>query len=406
MQKIVIVEPGSSAIHIANAVRTLNYEPVILCSISEYGGDQKKYLQKHGYYEVCANKVDNIVQCINENKITNILGVISTADRFIPQAYKAAMSLGVKGMDPALLKLNNKAEVIRFIKEDSPPSIVFNKNAIPYTELKDMLKGTSALIFKPSLSAGAKGLFEIKTEKDVDNVYEFMKKEKEVQVLDQDWVAQPVINGVLYSLEGFVANEKINYIGLSRRTRIKYTETQNIFPVEDEIEPKIFSDFQKILGKLVKASGYKNGYFHSEIIFDGKRSFLIDANFGRIGGGSIAMQIAKSTGKSVEEIYAHVIDVTFFGNKKNHTYFYPKEKSKTLSILYGINKNSTLVEINLPNNIKSHHVRLADIGKYLNSVGYNNRSWIGILIGTPEDVLIEIEQISICTDNGVLKPVF
>ncbi len=405
MKKIIIIEPGSSMLYIIKAVKILGYIPIIFCSINEYAGDQKSFLEKQGYYEVNASTVDNIINCIQQNKIGDILGIISTADRFITQACKAAMLLGVKGMDPSLLKLNNKAEVIRLIAEDSPPSIIFNRTSIPYHDLNNMLKVSNALVFKPSMSAGAKGLFEIKKEEEINNIGELMRKEKQVNVIDQDWVAQPVIDGILYSLEGFVTNGKINTIGMSQRMRIKYTESQNIFPV-DERNPEVFLILKRIVEDLIKTSGYKNGYLHSEAIFDGKKAFLIDANFGRIGGASVALQVALATGKKVEEIYAHVIDVTFFGDKEYHSQFYPKEKSNTLSIYYSVNKDATFLKLNLPENIKSDHVQVVDPGKRLKPAGNDNRSWVGILTGKPDDVTREIDLISVLTDCGPLKPVF
>lgn len=406
MKKIIIVEPGSGALHIAKAIKCLGFEPVILCSISEYDGMQKEYLLKNGYFEVDASVVENIIKCINVNSITDIFGVISTADRFIYQASQAAILLGVKGMDSALLKLNNKAEVIKFITNDSPPSIIFNKNDIPYDALTKMLSTAEALVIKPAMSAGAKGLFEVKTNNDIKNIIEFINKEKQVKVLDKDWVAQPVIQGTLYSLEGYVTDGEVNYIGVSKRSRIKYTETQNEFPFEDADNPHLISSLKHILEKLVAISGYRNGYFHSELINDGKNSLLIDANFGRVGGGPIATQIALSSGKTVDEIYGHVVNVTFFGNTKDNLNFYPTVKDKTFAVLYGVNCAETLKEIKLPDNLKSIHVQLVDVGKMLKPVGYDNRSWIGYLIGSPDEVKNEIDLITILTDKNVLSPVF
>lgn len=403
MSKVIIVEPGSSTVYIANAVRLLGYEPVILCTINEYSGDHKRYIQEHGYHEVNAQSADNIVQCILEHKINDVIGIISTADRFISQACKAAMILGVKSMDPALLKLNNKVEVQQLIKEDSPPSIIFNKDSIPYDALKSMLKQASAIVFKPSMSAGAKGLFEINSEQEIDNIYELMKREKEVKVLEQDWIAQTVINGTLYSLEGYVLDGKVNCIGLSRRNRIRYTESQNIFPVETENQ-KVFYELKRIVTNIVSASSYKNGYFHSEAIYNGEKAYLIDANFGRVGGATIALQIALACGKKVEEIYAHVIETTLFHNNRKN--FYPEEKLKTFSVYYSVDKDSKFIEINLPTDIKCNHILLADKGKYLKPAGTDNRSWVGILTGMPGEVQKEIEQITITTDCGILSPVY
>ncbi|MES2204521.1 MAG: ATP-grasp domain-containing protein [Pseudomonadota bacterium] len=406
MKKIVIIEPGSSALYIANAVKHLGYEPVILCSINEYSGEPKYALQKQGYYEVNAKSVDAILQCIEENKIDDIFGVISTADRFIVQACEVARKLDVNGMDPALLKLNNKADVVRFIPEHSPSTLVFNKDAIPFSQLKDLLGMSGAIVVKPASSAGAKGLFEVKTEEEIDCLIDFMKKEKQADVIDKDWLAQPVINGTLYSLEGFVVNGQVRYIGLSRRSRIKYTESQNHFPAENETQDSIYSELTAVLEKLVNVSGYKRGYFHSEILYDGQKAYLIDANFGRVGGGSIALQIAKSTGKSIEDVYAHVLETTFFPERLSHSTFYPKEKIKTLSILYGVEQASTFVELSLADITLCMHVQIAEKGKELKPVGMDNRSWIGFLIGTPDEVLREINLISIITDKGALKPVF
>ena len=406
MKKIIIVEPGSGALHVISAVKMLGYEPIILCSINEYSGIAKEYLIENGFYEVDASQVDNIVTCIIENKIIDILGIISTADRFIYQATQAALILNIKGMDPSLLKLNNKAEVFHLIKNDSPPSLIFNKTNIPYEELNHLLKKWKAIVIKPVMSAGAKGLFEINNKQDITNIGYYLKNEKQIKVLDQDWIAQPVLEGTLYSLEGYVAEGIIHFIGISKRTRIKYTETQNEFPVDMKTDPNIVRSLKSVLRKLVKRSGYHNGYFHSEIIYAGERAYLIDANFGRIGGGSIATQVALSNQKTVAEIYSHVISITFFGNDAANQKFYPKEKLNTFAIMYGVDKAEIFREIAVATELKSLHTQFADAGKKLQPVGLNNRSWIGQLVGAPETVKIEIDAICIVTEQSRLKPVY
>ena len=185
-----------------------------------------------------------------------------------------------------------------------------------------------------------------------------MKKEKQVDVFNKDWLAQPVIDGTLFSLEGFVENGQIHYIGLSRRSRIKYTESQNFFPVEDEVEVATYTKLTRILENLVRLSCYHNGYFHSEILFDGAKAYLIDANFGRVGGSSVVLQIAKATGKTIEEIYTHVLETTFSLDRSNPQTFYPTTKQKTLSISYGVNQTSTFINLSLTSAIKSDHIQL------------------------------------------------
>ncbi len=311
-------------------------------------------------------------------------------------------------MDEALLQLNNKADVIRLIANDSPPSIIFNTDDIPYDALRKTLASNGAIVIKPALSAGAKGIFEVNTENDIKNIYHSMKKEqkKQAKILEQEWIAQSKIDGTLYSLEGFVANGVIHTIGLSRRTRIQYTESRNEFPVEDEINTESYQRIKAAVENLVKTSNYKNGYFHSEFLVNDQNVFLIDANFGRVAGGGIAMQMALASGKTIAEIYAHVVDVTFFGDKAEHEYFYPSEKMKTLSIDYGVNQAAKLIKIELPKEMKSQHVQLIDDGKVLQPVGYNNRSWIGLVIGERNEVLKDMSGIAILTDNGSLNPVF
>jgi biotin carboxylase len=406
MKKIVILEPGSSAIYISNAIKQLGYEPIILCSIREYSGDQRRYLEKNVFYEVDANNVENIINCIYNNHIKDVFGVISTADRFIVQSIQTAAKLGVHGMDPALLKLNSKKEAINLISHDSPPTLIFNRYAIPFQQLKSMLQQSNALVIKPNASAGAKGLFEVTTEEEIDHIVDFMKKEKQVNVLDKDWLAQPVIEGTLYSLEGFLVHGQINYIGLSRRSRIKYTESQNHFPVENETDANIYSALIGVFEDLVRSSVYKNGYFHSEILYDGKKAYLIDANFGRVGGSSIVLQVAKSSDKTIEDIYTHVLETTFFPERSKTATFYPKVMKKTMSISYGVNQASTFLGLSIPTSIKSDHIQLVDIGKNLSPMGYDNRSRVGILVGKPEEVMYDIQTITIKTNKGILEPTF
>jgi len=404
--KIIVVEPGSSAMYIAGAIKKLGYTPVILCSIKEYSGDQKNFLEKNGYYEVDAKEASNIVNCIAEKNITNICGMISTADRFIIPACSAAEKLGIRGMDKALLKLNDKAEVINLIKEYSPASIIFKAADIPYDKLNKMLEKSGEIMLKPSKAAGGKGLFELKNLEDIQNLDMLLKREQKINLFNQDLIAQSKIDGTLYSLEGFVVNGDINYIGLSRRTRIGNTETRNEFPIESEVSLKKCSGMTKIIEVLVNKSGYKNGYFHAEMISNSDNTLLIDANFGRVAGGGIALQIAHSNSITIEELYAHVIDVTLLDNQTYSRSFFDRDKSRTMVIHYNSECSAEFKQINIANTLKCQHIQVADRGKMLQPAGNNNGSWVGILVGNIDDVLSDIQNISIVTDRGVLKPVF
>ncbi|AJC48732.1 hypothetical protein IB642_01350 [Allofrancisella guangzhouensis] len=232
-------------------------------------------------------------------------------------------------------------------------------------------------------------------------------KEKQVDVIDKEWLAQPFIKSDLCSLEGFVINNKVNYIGLSMRSRVGCTESQNIFPAESEVSTETYVLLTKALEKLVERSNYNKGYFHCEFLVHNKKIYLIDANFGRVGGGCIALQIAASIGRNVEEVYAHVLAVTFLLTDKVDETLYTRNKIKTLSILYGIDQEAKFIDLLRKKPYgKTQHIQLVRQGAILQPVGVNNRSWIGILIGEPDIVLEEIKFILIETNKGTLKPVF
>ncbi|MDR0270822.1 hypothetical protein [Paenibacillus sp.] len=404
-KKIIVVEPGSSMMYISEAIKMLGYQPIVLASIKEYSGDQKSYLEKSGYYEVDAKSVDNIINCIEENQLTNIHGILSTADRYIIPACLAAERLGIKGMDPALLKLNNKIDVFNLIQEFSPSSIIINYKNIPWDELDEMLQKYGAIVVKPSKSAGGKGIIEIKSTDGLSTLNSFLINEKKVDLLNQDLIVQPKLEGTLYSVEGYVKDGVPIYIGLSKRTRIGCTESRNEFPTET-YNPELFSKMKSIVEALIKRSSYCNGYFHAEFLADEHYTVLIDANFGRVGGGGIALQIAHSYGVPIEKLYSHVVDITLLENKIYNGSIYCGSRRDTMFIQYSTESSGVFENLETSEPLKSYHVQMAEKGKRLQPVGQNNNSLVGILVGDVKDVLLDITHITVHTDQGIFTPVY
>ncbi|HVV67708.1 MAG TPA: ATP-grasp domain-containing protein [Patescibacteria group bacterium] len=408
MKKIIIIETSDvGAAHTAEASKKLGYEPVFIFTPSNYQADTYNQLIKYPHYE-CSDttQLEPLIKTIDANNIQNIAAVITMLDSRLNISYQLADFLKVSGIDKAIITLSDKAKVAELISEYSPLTVIFNKHDIPYRCLEKLFSKNEKLIIKPTQGAGALGMFMLNSIEELKQLSNLIEKTNLQTLIHGHWIAQPLLPGRLISLEGYAIGGKANFIGFTARQKVGNTESINHFPANNFLTDKAIKTAYAAINTLVQRSAYKNGYFHAEFIVNQDDCHLIDANFGRVGGGGIAQQLAMSYQKNPTDLFCHLINTSIFGEIHNHSDLYAIEPIKTLSINYGLQETSVLTNLILPNHFHGLHTQILNNGAIVPKMGINNWSWLSIAVGYPRELLNSLNEIQIVTDRGNFKPFY
>ncbi len=397
MEKIVFV--GSSwvfAKYSYLACQILGYKPVFMGDLNFYSEEIQESIKKCEYYDVDINSVDDMHQLIIDKGIDNIAGITTSADSKLKNAILLGKKLGnTKYPDEHILGVTDKYEVVKLIPEYSPISLTFHKEKIPYKQILDLLAQQKTLFLKPRHGSGGTGIKTINNSQDVNELSSYLGQFKE-----DTWLVQQVIQGELYSLEGYCVDGQIKVLGFSTRDRIGATEMTNHFPVA--LQKEVSDDSFKALCLLIERSGFRYGHFHAEFLSDGEQVYLIDANFGRMAGGAFIEQISVAMQKRPEEIVAHIISVGLFSKEREDFSLSQKDLSKTVAISFGLEESAHYLQVIKPKRLDSnYYTSIANENSFVEAVGKNDYSWIGIIVGKEKSVLKDIQQIKIKTTTGI-----
>jgi hypothetical protein len=406
--RLVFLETSDiAARYTAEAARGLGFEPLFLCHLKNYQADTLKQIKAYDHVDISTEDPKNI---LNFLKTTNhvIGGVVSLLDSYLHISSEVATALGCPGLDPAVIRLKDKAEVVDLVSEFSPRTLRFSRTAPKRDELAALLDEAckNEILLKPRFTAGALGLLSLKNHEELAAALSKINDiELPSHLMPDSWIAQEKIHGSLVSCEGYVENGIVNIIGFTGSLKVKNTQSKLIFPSDLAISANAKKTAQVAIEALVDRSGYRNGYFHTEFIVGHESAHLIDANFGRIGGGSVGELIALAADRDPIDIFTHFLALTLFGR----TPFELKNsnlKTSARSYLYGIEKESTLIKLEVPQGDGIfYHTRLLDDGAQVPAMGENNWAWVGILTA-PSDKLDEaFEKIRIQTEAGWTKPI-
>lgn len=397
--------------YISAAVLALGYRPIFLLNIDEYSGDPKRAIERCEYYKADVNSLDDILRAIQEHEFMNdVDAVTSLLDETLQNACAVAKKFGILGPDLALNQLTDKTVVREMIPKFSPPSFIFKLSDFLEEDLRKFFNKYNIFnefILKPGISSGAVGVSMLGSTTTGDQIKNLICESVIEDAQHQNWIIQPRIVGRLHSLEGFVRNGQVFFLGFSRRVRKELTESINEFPVDKELPRHLQQQCQEAVKALVQHSGYKNGYFHCEFIINSETVYFIDGNMGRVAGAAIVQQFALVYGKSPVDIYKHVFDLGIFNEVHTQDFQYNRvSEEPTVSIHYCIPEAAVVLDITAPMHITSFHTQIAGNGRKISAVGASDSAWVGFLAGFKETVLREIQQIVINTDKGSVAPFF
>lgn len=395
----------------ADAVKKLGYNSIFLLNIDEYSGDPRLAIGRCEHYKADVHSLFDILRAIDENHLVDkVIAVTSLLDETLHNACAVAKKLGIHGPDVTLSQLVNKATVINMIPEFSPPSLKVSLSNLSENQLNNFINQNISFhefIIKPGISSGAVGIAILSQSFMIHDIKKIISKSTIENAVSQPWIIQPRIIGTLYSLEGYVKNGQLYFIGFSKRIRKGLTELASEFPVDDQIPQHLQQRCMHAITTLIQRSGYLNGYFHCEFIITPDSSYLIDANMGRIAGCAITQQIALAYGKNPVEIYTHIFDLGLFKGANTQDFKYKRATDKmTLNINYCLLEPAIVFDIAIPNDMVSYHTSVIANNKEATEAGINDCAWVGILAGFKENVLVEIKKIRIHTNKGVFRPFY
>ncbi|WP_367763188.1 ATP-grasp domain-containing protein [Bacillus toyonensis] len=391
--------------YIVKSGEEMGLDIVFLTNLSRQEGDALSQLTSCNFINCNTESFDELFAIISSFPREEVAGVITFLDSKLEICSKLCHALKIKGVDPTIGLLKDKAYVDSVIPEFTPTSISFNVSSIPYLEIKKMLTHSKhGLILKPSFAAGARGIRLIQQEKEVDQIETLFDPTLSKHLHPDEYVIQEVIKGELISLEGYVLDGRVTPIGITGRRKIKDAESIFIFPYETTVSQSMLTD---VVQTLVNKSGYKNGFFHTEFIASEDTAKLIDCNFGRPGGANITEIIACAYDLAPHSIYLQAMELVLNNKERIPSKFWMKKGWESVGIAYGIPTEDKVLEIICGEYMKSKHTRAQNLGDQVSPMGSSNWSWLGMLSGKSEDVFHDIEKIKIRTLNsGWVKPVY
>ena len=404
MKKYIMVVEASflGVAFIARAIRNLGYEPVFLTNYWNQEGDALIQLAQEKAVFCKTTEIEDIKRVVNAFGIEKIAGLTTLLDSRLAIIATANKELGLPGVSASVLNLKDKAWVNNIIPEYIPASLAIEFQVTPEKTIEDFItaSGAEKYIAKPGLTAGAIGAFTF------CNYAEFKEKislaiEKIPDYLNPNqYVIQEFFDGELVSIEGYVCQDNVDFIGATKRFKYGNTEVQHQFPYQDEMGDLAYSRCKNVINTLIDRADFTYGFFHIEFIVNGDEVRLIDANMGRPGGTNVMELIAFAYDISPVKIFEHAISVAVFQKPViENSFFDSPVRQDVTGILYGLAESARILRFDLPDPASSHHLAV-NMGTIIPALGESNWSGIGTLTGKYEDVFSDLAKIKMTTDKG------
>jgi biotin carboxylase len=407
-KRILFVESSCvGAAYSAEAAIDLGYSPVFLTDLVASQGDTRKQMSRYDCVECDTRSVDAILAAIEEARLDGIHFVTSFNDSYLMNAVALARRMNVGGLCPAVERLKDKGEVYALVPDFSPRSLLFSSDDIPFDAIKELLDSSGAVIVKARRSSGGLGTLTLRSGEEVNRLPRRLSESGIPDHLSPDlWLAQEFTDGELVSLEGYVIDGAVKFLGFSGRKKIGMSESVIMFPWDENLSPEAINEAKRALVELVNRSGFNNNYFHVEFMMKGSRAFLIDANMGRIGGGGLSEQVAIAYGISPRTLHVHMLTLSVEGKDMAGHETFKAAPRRTASALYGIPVQAQLKSVQLPDSFSCFHTQILDAGEIVPAMGTSNYAWIGIVSGDIDRAMEETAKIKINTSEGEFAAIF
>jgi hypothetical protein len=391
--------------YISQAAKELGLEVTYLSKISNQEGDALRQMLAGRVLQCDTEDAAEMAAIIREDCGHRKLdGVVTFLDSRLGVCAELCRVLGVKGVDPAIMTVKSKAAVNELVPEYVPRSLAFDARNAPEAELRQMLRQASCgLIAKPALAAGAKGYREIGSEAELLPATQLVDRQLSPALMPHHLVVQERVLGELVSLEGFVTEGSLHFLGATGRRKQGNSESVFIFPYDERIDRTALAKAKMAVSALVKRSGFQNGFFHSEFIVEGGDAWLIDANFGRPGGANLAEVFSLSFGVDPSVFYALVLSVNLFGCVPSIA-TWQAPPVPTLGIAYGLPERGRLLAIEGSEGLSSLHTLAQNFGCAVDAMGESNWAWVGLLAGPHSALRSDLAKLRLRTNRGLVAP--
>lgn len=403
MKDVLIV--GASHVSAGAAYRGLlnrGFRATFLVERGACNGDVLRGVPEERIIETQLDSMQSVLEDLEKLGCTGIHAVTSLTDRCMRMAILLGMQIGALTPDRSLLHLLEKEVVSCLVPEHSPHSIVISVDQLSerISEISRMIMRFGALVVKPSRGSASMGSYYLRSLGDLSTLEAHMRAHTTAGVVRGGWIVQEFVDGPVFSVEGYVASGCVEILGYTFRRGVLNTLTEAHFPGDRYLSRHVQLTANDCLEKLVRRSGYQNGYFHSEFISSVNGAYLIDANFGRVAGGSISLLVASYYGLSLDSLMEHVLGVGVLGVEGRLGR--GVVGGNYMGITYGVQSDCVLDFIELPGFLASTHVALCDPGHELRAIGRDGSAWVGIMAGAESDVNHEIDLVRIHSKSGVI----
>ncbi|WP_225929896.1 ATP-grasp domain-containing protein [Pseudomonas botevensis] len=410
MRQILIVGINKVSIkYVCAAIRSAGFEPILSVDPAGFHATAKAVFEGVTCIPAFADKEAlSAYLRANQELVSRIHSITTFFDELFPMVSAIAEAFGFNAPPAVFAKLSAKEFVGSLIPEHVPAesclSLADGDFVIPW-----LTPGVdNDVVLKPSLGSGAVAttLLSIKANDDPVSVIRSAILNSGIEAPESiAWIVQAHCVGDLVSLEGFVQEGRVVFLGLSKRDRVGFTEVANRFPAHSLIAPDVRSKIETAVRDLISRSGFDNGFFHCEFIATPSTAYLIDANMGRLGGASIVEQIALAYELDPATVLQQVALLPLRLLESRLEYKPVEQCRPTLSYWYCLDHEAIVHDWELPQ-LASIHTPIANVGSVIQPIGTSDYAWIGMLTGYAEVVAREIGQVRVHTDRGPRSPVF
>ncbi|WP_240139711.1 ATP-grasp domain-containing protein [Streptomyces sp. MUM 178J] len=420
MKKIIILGVNAVSLkYLPQALRTAGYEPVFLLDPADFSAQSAAALRGSACFPVDIEDRAAVLRLLAEHPaITeDAFAITGLFDEKFPLIEELAAAYGLCRPDPAAARLASKAEVARIIPEHCPPTARFTaaearRSAVDPAAVTPAPHG---YILKPAEQAGGQGVVQLPPDATSGTVRDAVAASGMPDDDGYPWVLQADVRGQLISLEGYVEEGRVVFIGFSLRGRIAWTEISNLLPADDRLSPAVRDRCRAAVTALAERSGMTQGYFHSEFLVpgdptgsagSGDQAFLIDANAGRLGGGGHVEQLALAYALDPAEILAHVVTLGLpdVPTSPAPAYGSAAAPRSTTAYYYGLEREAVVTSVSVPPGGRCLHTQVVRDGGRVDAAGTGDSAWVGVLTGPTEDIRREMEGIVVHTVAGPRRP--
>ncbi len=271
---VLLESTDAGAFEMGMAIVQMGYTPLFLIDVNNYKADLITALQNFEWINVNTQSEEEIINILSPLK-DSIEGIASLVDSRIAMAATISKKMNIAGPDIACIILKDKTSVAELCPEYSLKTITLSDDLdLAKRQAKEYFLDKSVVV-KPRLGCGALGMTVLHSEQE--------KEAFLIKTMDRSsWLMQEFLEGNLYSMEGWLDQKGLNFLGWTSRRKINKTEVEFRFEGYETLPEEITAMAQQAIRLLFSRSKLMSGWFHIEFLIsaDKKQMAMIDANTG------------------------------------------------------------------------------------------------------------------------------